>query len=97
MILIFASEWRTTPKLCYNARVMDEHIEINPLVCHGNPVIRGTRVLVSQILGALAGGDSVDTILEDYPSLSSDDVYAALRFGGSLASFEEIPYAPVHA
>ena len=96
-ILIFASEWRTTPKLCYNARVIDEHIEINPLVCHGNPVIRGTRVLVSQILGALAGGDSVDTILEDYPSLSSDDVYAALRFAGSLAIFEEIPYAPVHA
>ena len=78
-----ASEWRTTPKLCYNARVMDEHIEINPLVCHGNPVIRGTRVLVSQILGALAGGDSVDTILEDYPSLSSDDVYAALGSRGS--------------
>ena len=76
---------------------MDEHIEINPLVCHGNPVIRGTRVLVSQILGALAGGDSVDTVLEDYPSISSEDVYAALRFAGSLAIFEEIPYAPVHA
>lgn len=76
---------------------MDDHIEINSLICHGNPVIRGTRIPVSLILGALAGGDSVDTILEDYPSLSSDDVYAALRFGGSLASFEEVPYAPVHA
>ena len=76
---------------------MNDHIEINPLICHGNPVIRGTRVPVSQILGALAGGDSIDMVLEDYPSLSSEDVYAALRFGGSLASFEEIPYAPVHA
>ncbi len=76
---------------------MNDHIEINPLICHGNPVIRGTRVLVSQILGALAGGDSIDMVLEDYPSLSSEDVYAALRFGGSLANFEEIPYAPVHA
>ena len=60
---------------------MNDHIEINPLICHGNPVIRGTRVLVSQILGALAGGDSIDMVLEDYPSLSSEDVYAALRFG----------------
>ena len=60
---------------------MNDHIEINPLICHGNPVIRGTRVPVSQILGALAGGDSIDMVLEDYPSLSSEDVYAALRFG----------------
>ena len=60
---------------------MNDHIEINPLICHGNPVIRGTRVLVSQILGALAGGDSIDMVLEDYPSLSSGDVYAALRLG----------------
>ena len=60
---------------------MNDHIEINPLICHGNPVIRGTRVLVSQILGALAGGDSIDMVLEDYPSLSSEDVYAALRLG----------------
>ena len=60
---------------------MNDHIEINPLICHGNPVIRGTRVLVSRILGALAGGDSIDMVLEDYPSLSSEDIYAALRFG----------------
>ena len=76
---------------------MNEHIEINPLVCHGSPVIRGTRILVSQVLGALAGGDSIDMVLEDYPSISADDVYAALRFGGALASFEDIPYDPVRA
>lgn len=76
---------------------MNEHIEINPLVCHGRPVIRGTRVLVSQVLGALAGGDSIDMVLEDYPSISVDDVYATLRFGGALANFEDIPYDPVRA
>ena len=37
--------------------------------------------LGAAILGALAGGDSIDMVLEDYPSLSSEDVYAALRFG----------------
>ena len=35
-------------------------------VCHGKPVISGTRVLVSTILGALAGGDSVGEVAEDY-------------------------------
>lgn len=64
---------------------MNERIEINPSVCHGKPVIRGTRVLVSQLLGALAGGDSVNDILMDYPSITSEDVSAAFAFAGSLA------------
>jgi len=55
---------------------MNERIEINPMVCHGSPVIRGTRVLVSQILGALSGGDSVNDVLEDYPSITAEDVSA---------------------
>ena len=55
---------------------MNERIEINPNVCHGSPVIRGTRVLVSQILGALSGGDSVEAVLEDYPSITSEDISA---------------------
>ena len=71
---------------------MNERIEINPSVCHGKPVIRGTRVLVSQLLGALAGGDSVNDILMDYPSITSEDVSAAFAFAGSLASFEDMPY-----
>jgi len=42
---------------------MNERIQIHPQVCHGKPVIRGTRVLVSTILGALAGGDSIEEVL----------------------------------
>ena len=33
---------------------LNERIEVNPAVCHGKPVVRGTRVLVAQLLGALA-------------------------------------------
>jgi len=44
---------------------MTERITINPTICHGKPVIAGTRVLVSTLLGALAGGDSADQVLED--------------------------------
>ncbi|NQX00444.1 DUF433 domain-containing protein [bacterium] len=44
---------------------MTEGISIDPAVCHGKPVIQGTRVLVASILGALAGGDSREMIAED--------------------------------
>ena len=71
---------------------MNNRISINANVCHGKPVIKGTRVLVSNILGALASGDSIDSILEDYPSISRENVMAALDFGASLARFEEISY-----
>ena len=53
-----------------------DRIEINPAVCHGKPVVRGTRVMVSQVLGALSGGDSIEDVLVDYPSLSSEDLSA---------------------
>jgi len=87
--------WQSPSQLCYNVGVMNERIEINPNVCHGSPVIRGTRVLVSQILGALSGGDSVNDVLADYPSITSEDVSAVFAFAGSLARFEDIPYPTV--
>ena len=71
---------------------MHERIELNPLVCHGKPVIKGTRVMISTILGALAGGDTNEIILEDYPNLQREDMAAALAFASDLSQFEDIPY-----
>ena len=71
---------------------MNSRIEINPAICHGKPVVRGTRVLVSTVLGALGAGDSVETILEDYPNISREDIQAVLLFGGELSLFEERAY-----
>jgi uncharacterized protein (DUF433 family) len=56
---------------------MNKHIQIKADVCHGKPVIVGTRVLVSTILGALGAGDSPETILEDYSNIEKDDIQAA--------------------
>jgi len=78
--------------MCYNACIMNERIEINPLICHGSPVIRGTRVMVAQVLGALSGGDTIETVLSDYPSLTTEDLSAVFEFAGHLARFEESPY-----
>lgn len=74
-----------------------EQIEINPLVCHGKPVIRGTRVMVATILGALSGGDTIAMVLEDYPHITYENVLAALAFASELAQFEEYSYHPTVA
>ncbi|MEW5767560.1 MAG: DUF433 domain-containing protein [bacterium] len=71
---------------------MNERIEINPRICHGKPVIRGTRVMVCNILGALGAGDSIEDVLEDYPNITWEDIQAALAFASELSRFEEAPY-----
>ena len=57
---------------------MESRIEKNPKVCHGKPVIRGTRILVLNVLGSLAGGDSIEDILRNYPELTREDIKAAI-------------------
>ncbi len=63
---------------------MNEHIEVNPEICHGKPVIRGTRVMVRNILGNLAGGDSFHDILTNYPDITFADVEAAIAYAIEL-------------
>ena len=75
--------------------LMNPRIQINPKVCHGKPVIRGTRVLVSTILGALSGGDTVEMVLQDYPSVTAEDVAAALEFAGRLSDYQVSDYEAV--
>ena len=55
-------------------------------------MIRGTRIPVSLILSALAAGDSAETLLEDYPNLTAEDISAALTHVSELANFEEHAY-----
>lgn len=67
---------------------MNEHILIDPTVCHGKPVIKNTRILISNILADLASGESYADIIQNYPSLSEEDIKAALKFGSELANFQ---------
>ena len=57
-----------------------ERIVIDPAVRSGKPCIKGTRITVYDILEYLAGGMSEDDILRDFPSLSQEDIRAALEF-----------------
>jgi uncharacterized protein (DUF433 family) len=55
-------------------------IELNPRVCNGRPVVKGTRIPVSVILEQIAEGQSWGAMLEDYPELTSEDIRAALLY-----------------
>jgi uncharacterized protein (DUF433 family) len=71
---------------------MNARISIDANICHGKPVIKGTRVLVSNILSSLAAGESIEEIIKDYPNIMRNDIIAALEFGSQLSTFETIPY-----
>lgn len=60
-----------------------ERISLDPEVRSGKPVIRGTRIAVSDILEYLAGGMSSEEILTDFPDLAEDDIRAALAFAAA--------------
>lgn len=70
-------------------------LQIDPRICHGKPVVRGTRVMVSTILGALAAGDSMETVMADYPPIAEEDIAAALEFGSELSDYQTSSYEAV--
>ena len=63
---------------------MSERISINPDVCNGRPIVRGTRIAVQTILEFLAAGDSVEEVLEEYPRLTRADGQACLDYASRV-------------
>ena len=68
-----------------------KRISIDPMVCHGKACIRGTRVMVSAILDNVSDGVSHDEILSSYPSLSPEDIKAAIAYAADLARERIVP------
>ena len=58
-----------------------ERITANPEICFGKPCIKGTRIWVSLILDNLAENLTFEEIIEEYPSISKDDILAAISYG----------------
>ena len=67
-----------------------DRIEIDPRVCNGKPVIRGTRIPVSVILEQIAEGESWDRLLAGYPELHREDIQAALLYATASLDHTEI-------
>lgn len=64
---------------------LKDRIVIDPNVCNGKPVIRGSRVTAETILGYLSAGDSAEEILQQYPQLTAEDIRACLDFAARIA------------
>jgi uncharacterized protein (DUF433 family) len=68
-----------------------DHIEVNPDVHHGKPVVAGTRVPVHMVLGLLGAGLSVDDIRQDYyDHLTREQILACIRSATSVIEEEEV-------
>ncbi len=63
---------------------MIERIVIDPAICNGRPVVRGTRITAQTILEFLGAGDTIEDVLEEYPSLTRDDILDCLRYSSRL-------------
>ena len=68
-----------------------DRITIDPEVMGGKPCIRGIRITVGTITGLLASGETFDRILELYPSLEREDIYAALAYATWRAQEYDLP------
>jgi uncharacterized protein (DUF433 family) len=69
---------------------MSERVEIDPRVCGGQPVIKGTRIPVAAILDQLATGESWESLLNGFPELQSGDIKAALQYARQSILHTEI-------
>ena len=66
-----------------------KRIVVDPDICSGKPTIRGTRIMVSNILGMFSGGYSINRILKAYPELSRLDVISAVEYASRTLDGEK--------
>jgi uncharacterized protein (DUF433 family) len=77
-----------------NRKTFEERIIRDRGICGGEPIFKGTRVTLRTVLASLAGGDSSDEILADFPSLTADDINSAIAFAAASAE-EDLPVPAV--
>ena len=72
---------------------MNDRITVDPLICHGQPCIRGTRIMVYLVLELIEAGHTPEEIIRDYySSLTKEDIQAAIHYAEALIKDEE--YVP---
>jgi uncharacterized protein (DUF433 family) len=61
-----------------------ERINIDPRICHGKPCIKGTRIWVSLVLDFLGSGESIESLLQEYPHLTQEDILACVAYSAEI-------------
>jgi len=72
-----------------------KRITVDSNIFAGKPIIRGRRLAVEHVLGMLAAGDTFETLLEGYPWLEHEDLYACLSYARCLVAHERVEPAIV--
>ena len=67
---------------------VSEYIVVDPDICNGKPTVKGTRITVQTVLEFLAVGESLESILKNYPRLSSASIQACIQFAADMAGHE---------
>ncbi len=86
------SRWRVSVPVAYLSErrgtmprdIVSSRIAFDPAICGGRPHIRGTRIRVSDIVAAMAEGETVGELVADFPYLTEADVTAALRYAAGV-------------
>jgi uncharacterized protein (DUF433 family) len=65
------------------------HIVVDEKIKFGKPVIKGTRVPVTLVLGKLAAGMSYEEIISEY-EITKEDILAVLNYAAKILDNEEI-------
>ena len=68
----------------------EERVVVDPNICGGKPTIKGTRIMVKNILGMVAGGHDIAQVVEAYPELTREDVSAALQYATRVIDEEKV-------
>ncbi len=68
-------------------------ITVDPEICHGKPCMRGLRYPVEAILEYLAGGDSIEDLLAEFPDLEREDILACLEFSRRMLAVKSVHLA----
>ena len=71
-----------------------EHITVDPAICHGRACIKGTRIMVSVVLDNLAAGLTPAEIVQSYPTLTLERVQGAIAYAAEITR-ERIVEMPV--
>ena len=65
-------------------------ITVDPEICHGKPCVRGLRYPVETLLEYLAGGDSVEDLLRQFPDLEREDILACHEFSRRMLAAKSV-------
>jgi uncharacterized protein (DUF433 family) len=69
-----------------------KRITVDQAICHGKPTLRNTRYMVESILEYLAGGDSVEDLLKEFPDLERDDILACIAYATEVLKYKHVKF-----